>query len=196
MALGQPTLDGGGGGAEVTNTGNTGDIRRDAQSGSLAKGGNVGIWDTMKGGCAGGGGAGCPSGKGGKGAGSVNIGYAGDVGSGGLLIIYAQYYIFGKNSLLSASGANGGNATGVTNLSGSAAAAGGGASGGGSINVFCGSNISYGGSSDIASYINVSGGTGGKGTGAKYNANGGNGGIGSCNVGFASGTYRKYYSNN
>ena len=144
--------------------------------------------------CAGGG-AGVPPGPAAKSAGARSA-QIGEIGTGGLLIVYSKKLVISNGSLFSAEGKKGGGCVGGgASGNGRSGSAGGGASGGGSINIFIEEIEILEGT--ISSYIKVSGGTGGIGTGGTYNANGGNGGIGSCNIGYiTTGTYEKYYSNN
>ena len=130
----------------------------------------------------------------------------GGLGTGGLLITYAENIIIDSKGTFTSIGANGGDATAFCgNVSGrnhNGGASGGGASGGGSLNIFT-KQITLIEDIPISSHINISGGRGGRGTLYQIDSNygraasGGAGGTGSCNIGYINeGTYESYYSNN
>lgn len=148
--------------------------------------------------CSAGGGAGCNPGTGRKSKDAISCNN-GNVGTGGLLIVYAKNLNLNTGASFISTGQKGGNAVAKkgnnTSTEGSASAGGAG-SGGGSINIFM-ENITLAQNTTISSYINVAGGAGGVGSGGDWNATGGKGGTGSANIGYINtGDYKRYYSNN
>ncbi len=148
--------------------------------------------------CATGGGAGCNPGEGIKSRDAISCNN-GNIGTGGLLVIYAKDLNIGTGASFVSIGQKGGDAVakqGDNTSTRGSASAGGAGSGGGSINIFI-ENITIPQNTTISSYINVSGGEGGIGSGGNWNAIGGRGGTGSANIGYINtGDYKPYFSNN